>query len=115
MPEVESISDATGSLLGVIRMHGQLVKVFDMAVLLDGCQPDSSEPSEQGLSRRWIVVGHTPGGETHWRVDTVEDIIEIDSDQVVAAGGDSARNVLDLDGDIAHWLTPEFLCAQRAT
>ena len=115
MPRVESASGSGGGMLGIIHMHGQPVEVFDMARLLGDLQSDVCTLPSDGLSRRWIVVGHTPGGATHWRVDKVEDIIEINPDQVVPSDGVDTPDVLDLDGGVAHLLTPEFLCARLAT
>lgn len=110
MPMVERTPNAPVGVLGVIRMHGKPVRVFDMAALLRH-QTDAEEPPP--VSRPWVVVGHTSEGDAYWRVDTVEDIVDFDPDLVVPDGAGDAPALIDLEDGLTHLLTPEFLCSRQ--
>jgi len=110
MPVVEQTPNAPIGVLGVIRMHGQPVQVFDMAALLwQQAVTQKAKPT----SRPWVVVGHTANGDAYWRVDAVEDIVDFDPDLVVPSDTGDTPDLIDLEDGLTHLLTPEFLCSRQ--
>jgi len=112
MPGLEMPAQGSGEGLGIIRMHGCPVRVYDLAMALNlpAFPPSSDADSEDYQS--WLIVSRTPEGERHWRVDSVDDIVEYDPDRVVVGDDASrsvARDVLELDGRLTYLLTPERL------
>lgn len=111
MPLVERIPEGPPWLLGMIRMHGRPVRLFDLATLL---KEPGGAPVETEGTRSWLVVSRDGDGECHWRVDSVEDIVDYDPSQVIPANDPAALGALDLQGTLVHLLTPDLLCARQA-
>lgn len=113
MPALEQTPGGPPGLLGMIRMHGRPVRLFDLAVLLRERTQAMAEADEAG-ARAWLVVSHDSDGEWYWRVDAVEDIVDYDPALVVPANDPDAPCVMELGGSFVHLLTPELLSRRKA-
>ena len=111
MPKVEPAPDGPEWVVGMIRLHGKPVRVFDLGLMLHLTQgADLALVTED---RCWLIVSHDADGVAHWRVSSVEDIVDYTSSQVVASSSSGIPNVLDLSDGLAYMLTPHLLCATQ--
>lgn len=116
MPPVEMEPGAPEGVLGIIRMHGRPVRVHDLARLLSEAHTAPGFPEEG----RWIIVSRSPGGDCHWQVDAVDDIVDYDPERVAENDAEGARGagaqslkVIDIEGRLTYLLTPQFLYARE--
>ncbi|MFQ5508790.1 MAG: chemotaxis protein CheW [Leptospirillia bacterium] len=109
MPEVEEEPGAPEPVLGVIRLHGDLVRVYDLGQVLEGGS-DQGDPYQR---RPWMLAIRTPQGPCHWQVDWVDDIVDYDPQAVVTESGSQAGSakigLLELDGQLFHLLGADRL------
>ncbi len=113
MPRVEPVPDGPEWVVGMIRLHGKPVRVFDLGLMLHLTQgADMTTVTED---RCWLIVSHDADGNTHWRVESVEDIVDYDPSQVVPGTDSGIPNVLDLPDGLAYMLTPDLLCVTQPT
>ncbi len=113
LPAVESVPDGPDWTVGMIRLHGKPVRVLDLGAMLHAIR--GAEAVKPAIGRSWIIVSHAPDGDCHWRVDSVEDIVDYTPSQQVSGSDPNAPDVLDLTGGLAHLLTPEWLCVAPPT
>jgi chemotaxis signal transduction protein len=118
LPHVEPEPGAPAGVLGVARLHGEPVRVYALAPLLgETHRPADAEARADG-QHPWLIVSREAGGERHWFVDGVQDIVEYDPASVrhqAGAGNDAPRaaGILEVDGDLTYLLTPELLARRE--
>lgn len=117
MPQLEAEPGAPGDVLGIARLHGEPVRVRELAARL-GEAARSAGAAAQGPHRPWLIVSRGREGDEHWLVDAVQDIVEYDPAQVrPAAASDPGRRIaglIEIGGRLTYLLTPELLAGGPA-
>ena len=116
MPRLEMDPSATDVALGVVRLHGRPMPIYDLAPLV-GEHPLPLDESQAG-TRTWMLVSRCGEGERLWRVGQVEDILDYDPGQVAhgfqrnpGTGPEGAElGVLDLGDGLIYVIAPELVC-----
>lgn len=114
LPHVEPEPGAPAGVLGVARLHGDPVRVYALAPLLGETHRQIDPASRADGKHPWLIVSREAGGERHWLVDGVQDIVEYDPEGVRHHGpggddGPKAAGILEVDGQLTYLLTPELL------
>lgn len=117
MPRLEPEPGAPSGVLGIARLHGQPVRVYELSTVLGEPSP-VPDPAEFSAteSRSWLIVSQGERDDRHWRVDTVQDIVDYDPAQVrrnADPDGGGAAGVLELEGRLTYLLTPELLARRQ--
>jgi chemotaxis signal transduction protein len=112
MPQLEAEPGAPGDVLGIARLHGEPVRVRELATRL-GEAARHVGAEAHGLHRPWLIVSRGRQGDDHWLVDAVQDIVEYDPTQVRPTDeADPARRIaglIEIGGRLTYLLTPELL------
>lgn len=119
LPHLEPEPGAPPGALGIARLHGQPVRVYDLApVLGEASRPAIPEGPAAAVNRPWLIVSRGERGERYWQVDWVQDIVDYDPAQVrVSAEAEDegrAAGILELDGRLTYLLTPDLLSHRQA-
>jgi len=116
MPQIEPEPGAPEGVLGVARLHGQPVRVLELARCLG-----VSGGGASGAHRPWLIVSRGEHGDEHWLVDAVQDIVEYDPTQIRAGAASGAAReerrtagLIEIDGRLTYLLTPDLLAGARA-
>jgi chemotaxis signal transduction protein len=119
LPQLEPEPGAPPGVLGIARLHGQPVRVYDLApVLGEASRPAAPGPPAGLPARPWLLVSRGERGDRYWQVDQVQDIVDYDPAQVqsgteVEEAG-RAAGILELDGRLTYLLTPDLLAHRQA-
>jgi chemotaxis signal transduction protein len=116
MPQIEPEPGAPEGVLGVARLHGQPVRVRELARSL-GEPGRYAGAAPAAAVRPWLIVTRGEKGDLHWLVDAVQDIVEYDPVEirVGAAEADSrTAGLIEIDGRLTYLLTPDVLGGRRA-
>jgi len=111
LPQVEPEPGAPAGVLGVARLHGEPVRVYTLAPLLG----ETYRPADSADGPHpWLIVSREAGGDRHWLVDGVQDIVEYDPAGVrhhgpQGADAPKAAGILEVEGQLTYLLTPELL------
>jgi chemotaxis signal transduction protein len=119
LPQLEPEPGAPPGVLGIARLHGQPVRVYDLApVLGEGSRRAASEPPAAVPVRPWLIVSRGERGDRYWRVDQVRDIVDYDPARVQSGSEveeeGRAAGILELDGRLTYLLTPDLLAHRQA-
>jgi chemotaxis signal transduction protein len=116
LPHIEPEPGAPAGVLGVARLHGEPVRVLALAPLLGEVARPAGPGGPAGRAdgpHPWLIVSRETGGDRHWLVDGVQDIVEYDPAGVrhhaSSADGPKAAGILEVDGQLTYLLTPELL------
>ncbi len=123
LPHVEPEPGAPAGVLGVARLHGEPVRVLALALLLGETARPVGPAGPAGRAdspHPWMIVSRETGGDRHWLVDGVQDIVEYDPDRVrhhagSGAEGPAAAGILEVDGELTYLLTPELIARREGT
>ncbi len=113
MPQLEETPGAPPGVLGIARLHGSPVRVYDLAGFLG--ETTTAEPVDDGddVPRPWMVVSRRGDGDRHWWVDSVHDIVDYDPENVTEekakAGAAVVPGVLEVNDRLTYLLTPDLL------
>lgn len=117
MPQLEAEPGAPDGVLGIARLHGEPVRVRELAVRLGEPGVHSAAPATE-LNRPWLLVSRGRKGDDHWLVDAVQDIVEYDPTQVRPTdAADPDRRIaglIEIGGRLTYLLTPELLTGNAA-
>lgn len=118
MPRLEPEPGAPPGVLGIARLHGQPVRVYQLAPFLGESPPEPMPAGGTASGHRpWLIVSRDEAHDRHWLVDDVHDIVEYDPAQVQRSDqpedGDPAPGILDLEGRLTYLLTPALLTHRR--
>ncbi len=95
MPEITGIAGALPHMLGVVNLRGQIIPVLDLPAIV-GCKPKT------GLNI--MLVTEFARTTQAFAVESVEDIVRLDWNQVLSAenssGGRMVTSIARLDGNV---------------
>lgn len=106
------VPGAPNDVLGIINVRGSIVTV------LDGCQRLGTRDSGADARQR-LMIFHDERENVGMRIDTVQDMLELDAQEPMTqrgrrADGDPVLGVLDRDGGNITLLDADALCRPRA-
>jgi len=111
LPQIEPEPGAPEGVLGVARLHGQPVRVLELARRL-GVHARAAIPT--GGHRPWLIVSRGEHGDDHWLVDAVQDIVEYNPTLVRDGAGGATEErrtagLIEIEGRLTYLLTPDLL------
>lgn len=113
MPRLEETPGAPPLVLGIARLHGSPVRVYDLMRLLGEQAAPVPADDEVEIPRPWMVVSRCGDGARHWWVDTVHDIVDYDPRDVTDEDEDDDETtipgVLEVNHRLTYLLTPDLL------